>query len=587
MGKIHILPDTLISQIAAGEVVERPASVVKELLENSVDAGADQCSVEVEQGGMKLIAVRDNGSGMSKEDANMAFARHATSKISNLEDLSCIRSFGFRGEALSAIASVAIVTMRTRTLESNSGWEIHYKGGKLDAENSAASPQGTEISVRNLFFNTPARKKFLKSETTELGHIISVVSHFALSHPHVGFELKHNGKTLIQVPKSSGKKERLAAIAGKDFLDFALEVEFQTPSIHIHGFVGASGASLSSKRHQYLFVNGRDVSDPMVSRAVFDAYGSRLPARSYPLFLLHIDVDPKEVDVNVHPRKLAVKFLDAQRIFRDISQAVSQALAQFQENIFSVPRAMSYEQTGRARAMPPTSATATQKSLQEAISFSQEFMKSAKRPEGLHSTTDDLPPILGQIANSYIVIHDEEGLAIVDQHAAHERILYEKFSGRAADAPQQSQPLLVPLQLDCSPQEALFLKEAISHLQSMGFEFDEWSGGTFVMRSCPAYLHKENIGKIFRDFLADMNEGEKTSRPSKPGATPNILPEKNLKSLACKAAIKFGMPLSNSEQENLIRDLRKTANNSTCPHGRPTKLLLTFDELEKRFYRRK
>ena len=571
MGLIKILPDTLISQIAAGEVVERPASVVKELVENSLDAGADFISVEIEQGGMKLICVRDNGFGMSREDSDMAFARHATSKIAALDDLNTLRSFGFRGEALAAIASVAIVKMKTRQSEAQAGTEIVYRGGIKESHTTIGCPPGTEIFVENLFFNTPARKKFLKMESTEVGHTAAVISHAALAHPTVGFEFKSNGKSIISVPPDSQIEARLLAILGRDFFEQSARVSFSTPSIKIHGFIGQPGMTAASRRHQYLFINGRDVADPLVARAVLDAYGSRMPGRQYPMFLINIEVDPAEVDVNVHPRKLSVKFFEPNRIYRDVRQAVSQALDEYQKNIFAnVPQMKSQNFTGS-------------KMVQEAISFSQEFAgqvsEQEKRDGGLASDelSQNSMQILGQIANSYILIHDEEGIAIIDQHAAHERILYEKIKARTESGAKNTQPLLVPLNIECSAQEATVLEKTLTHLEGIGFEFDKWSGNTFVCRACPAALKKENLAKIFREFLDEMLSEKEH------GA---VLPEKILKTMACKAAVKFGMPLSIQEQRELLAELKHTPNSSTCPHGRPVRVLLTFDELERRFYRK-
>ncbi len=584
MARIKVLPDTLISQIAAGEVVERPASVVKELLENSIDAGAMHCSVEIEQGGMKLIAVRDNGCGMDSVDARMAFSRHATSKISQFDDLQKIESYGFRGEALAAIASVAIVAMKTRPGGADSGIEIIYKGGKLESENAAGCPAGTEIVVRNLFFNTPARKKFLKSETTEFSHVAAVVSHMALANPEIGFELKHNGKTILQAASAQILETRISDVLGRDFLGEAQKVSFQTSSIHIHGFVGKPGMSLSSKRHQYLFINKRDISDPLVSRAVCDAYGTRLPGRAYPVFVLSIDIDPAEVDVNVHPRKLAVKFLEPNRIYRDVSQAVSQALGGFEAGVLQAPRA------GPGVVYRQSSAEFT------------EAMIGGREQAGIKQGNDigTRNDIIGQIADSYILVFEEEGLFIIDQHAAHERILYEKFKRQALSAVPVSQKLLAPVTIECALQEAAFLNEALAHLEKLGFEFDRWSGGTFAIQVCPAMLKTENLQKIFREFLDEMIENaqrdgawsgggknsEGKNNVSGSSAGKEILPERILKTLACKAAIKFGMRISHEEQVELLRELSQTPNNATCPHGRPVRVVVTFAELEKRFYRR-
>lgn len=564
MASIKVLPENLISQIAAGEVVERPSSVIKELVENSIDAGATHIMIEVEQGGSKLIMVRDDGSGMDDEDAKMAFARHATSKISSLDDLDRIASFGFRGEALAAIASVSFVTLKTRLSQNENGVEIVCNGGSFKSQGPCAAMPGTEIVVRSLFFNTPARKKFLKAENTELAHVVATVSHIALAYPELGFELKHNGKTVLSVPKNQKAEDRVRDILGKSFGEDMVPVLFETPSIKIHGFVGRPGAALSSKHHQYLFVNGRDVGDPVVSRAVCDGYGSRLPARCFPLYLLHVDIDPTEVDVNVHPRKMSVKFLDTQRVYRDVRQAIEQALDLHQQKLF----------VGISQS--PT--LSTPQSTQEGMDFST----PTKNPEGLVRPTDaaPVPPtfhLISQVADSYLLIMEESGLAIVDQHAAHERIMYEKFKRQAEQKEVTKQQLLVPLSLECSREELLFLEKALPFLEKLGFEFEAWSGGTFVMQACPTGLDTENLKVIFKNVMQQvMQEGGSEA-----------MPERVLKSLACKAAVKFGMKLSLPEQQKLLDELTLTPNNATCPHGRPTKVLVSFEELERRFYRRK
>ncbi|MFA6521105.1 MAG: DNA mismatch repair endonuclease MutL [Candidatus Gracilibacteria bacterium] len=591
MGLIKVLPDTLISQIAAGEVIERPASAVKELIENSIDAGAANISIEIEQGGMKLISVRDDGCGMDAGDASAAFERHATSKIGALEDLETINSYGFRGEALAAIASVASVTLKTRQKGADAGTEIIIKGGKFESKSAAGCPIGTEFIVQNLFFNTPARKKFLKTENTELSHIVAVASHAALANLNIGFELKHNGKLFFKIPQAAQAKERVSIILGKDFYEQIIPLSFVTPSIKIYGFIGMPGMEVSSKRHQYLFVNKRDVAEPLVSRAVSDAYGSRIPGRVYPVFLLNIELNPSEVDVNVHPRKLAVKFLESGRIYRDVFQAVSQSIDGFQNKIFGGDAAQrvagSFAGGEFGANKSAGNSSSFQPSISDAIEFTKQFSAPSKNQLGIE-TSKFSGKILGQIANSYILIFEEEGIAIIDQHAAHERVLYEKFKakaekragseGAAAKQKPNIQRLLVPYQFECSAQESVFLSQAIEHLQELGFEIEKWSGNTFVVNACPAMLKQENFPKIFREFTSEII----AEKPDK-----KILPEKILKTLACKAAVKFGMPLSPAEQEQLMIELSKTPNNSTCPHGRPTRVELTFEELERRFYRRK
>lgn len=559
MGHIKVLPDALISQIAAGEVIERPASVVKEILENSIDAGATYCAVEIEQDGTKRISVRDNGCAMSAEDAKMAFVRHATSKIESFDDLTAVTSFGFRGEALAAISSVAHVRIATRESSSDSGYAVHSEGGKITSHGSIGMAPGTEIEIRNLFFNTPARKKFLKTEATEFSQIVGTVTRTAMSHPRIGFSLQHNGKTIFELPGNSSYIERLSALLGKETTREIVPVNFETPSLHIYGFVGRPGHAFASRRHQYLFVNGRDVTDASVARAVVDAYGSRLAPRSYPLFVLHIDVDPREVDVNVHPRKMSVKFTEPGRIYRDTLQAVRQSLDEqilfnsvtTNESIISV----------------------TSNSSAPLSSFTQTFMDE-RTPDSLESFIQPL----GYLANSYILLRDGENLVLVDQHAAHERIMYERLKKQYQSAEKQKQPLLVPVTIHCTHSEAIFMQEAIAHLIHLGFECEEWSGNTLVIHAIPTQLDSNTIEKNVKQVIEEVISQQKSSE---------LFNERLLKSLACKSAVTFGMPLTQTEQARLITDLKTTKNNATCPHGRPSKITLSFEELERKFGRRK
>ncbi len=600
--KIHHLPDTLISQIAAGEVIERPASALKELLENSLDAGATVCDVELEQGGLKTIAVRDNGCGMNYDDALISFARHATSKISSFDDLSAIASFGFRGEALAAIASVAHVTMKTRERESNEGTEIVYQGGLCVASGAVGCAPGTEIVVQNLFFNTPARKKFMKTETTELQQCILLVTTTALAYPKCAFSLSHNGRELINLPATEDYLARIGSILGAQFVRESAPVEFVTPSISIQGFIGKPGMTLSTKRHQYLFVNGRAVTDSSVAHAVIQAYGTRLPARTYPMFVLFIDIDPKEVDVNVHPRKLNVKFAEPGRIYRDVLSAVKQSLdSQYLDSVVMKNSTFKSEFT---QSTPADFSTAPGfVSTQAALDFSQNILQATNvqyiSPQSFTGDTFDSTSVeindrqhrsesvknplpLAQIDNSYILINDENGLTIVDQHAAHERIMYEKFKAqyekKMSDGNFEIQKYLVPLTLELSPYERAAYEDASTFLESLGFEFAQWSGNAITVEAAPAQFKEREIVSIIKSLFAEISEEKSSSTP---------LPERMLKSLACKAAVKFGMPLAIAEQSALLAELAVTQNNATCPHGRPTRIEFSFEELERRFYRRK
>ncbi len=574
--KIHHLPNTLISQIAAGEVIERPASVLKELIENSIDAGATVCDVELEQGGVKTLAVRDNGCGMAADDALMSFARHATSKIASFEDLISVASFGFRGEALAAISSVAHVTMHTREKSSDSGTEIVFQGGLCVASGPIGCAPGTAIVVKNLFFNTPVRKKFLKTETTELQQCILLVTTIALAHPEVAFSLSHNGRELLNLPAAENYIDRIGGVLGNQFVRESSPVQFVTPSVNIQGFIGKPGMTLSSKRHQYLFVNGRAVTDAAIARAVLDAYGTRLPARTYPMFILFVDVDPHDVDVNVHPRKLTVKFAEPGRMYRDTLQAVKQSL---DEPIIST--AASVRTPGayveHDEQVPHLIETGEQSSL----NLDGDLLVAMKMREHNTDAVKRHVP-LAQVDNSYILTHDDSGLVIVDQHAAHERIMYEKFKAhfekKSLEGNLVIQRFLMPITLELTAQERVAFNTVAEFLAELGFEFASWSGNVITVEAAPNMFREKEIVNLIKSLFAEILDES---------SSPSALPERLLKSLACKAAVKFGMQLALPEQTALLEELSITANNATCPHGRPTHISLSYDELEKRFYRKK
>jgi len=574
MPKIQKLPDILISQIAAGEVVERPASVVKELLENSIDAGATRIELEVEQGGDILIALRDDGCGMHPEDALASFQRHATSKIRALDDLQAIGTFGFRGEALAAIASVAQVVLRTRTKEDEAGFEVRIDGGKLQDKGTIGCPPGTEIIVRNLFFNTPARKKFLKRSSTELAHIAAEVQAAALVHPKVAFRLMSDGKIIIDVSAHEKVQQRIAAILGTQFSQELQAVLAAQDTLTISGFIAHPGSSLSSRRRQFLFVNKRPITDAAIARAVMHAYGSRLPARTFPSFVLFLEVNPNIVDVNVHPRKLMVKFHDTGKVYRAVHAAVTHALEERQR-----------ETIGKLQNVSSFGSIAPQKqAVQDAMNFSQEFAHGTHEDKFKRERDHELksefstPTILTYIADSYIVVRDTDGISFIDQHAAHERVTYERLKRAFDERKPQSQPLLLSLQLELSADELALIRAAQPLLEQLGFEFDHWSGNTIVVQACPAQIAHEKLETIIRDVIAEVREDSGPLQEK-------ISPERMLKSLACKSSVTFGMPLTPHEQEALLRDLANTPNSATCPHGRPTKALMTFKELRNKFYR--
>lgn len=566
MPKIHILPDTLIGQIAAGEVVERPASVLKELLENSIDAGATRCEVTMEDGGRGLIGVRDNGCGMDRSDAALSILRHATSKIARVEDLSALRTFGFRGEALAAIASVSKCRLRTREADSDVGTQLVLEGGRQVSIASAGCPVGTEIEVRNLFFSTPARLHFLRQTKTELIHSITTLNAIALAHRKISFALRSDGKLICDYPADQSHRARIAAVFGSS--EGWSEVLHANGPVTISGFIGDPGRTLSTRRHEFLFINKRHVHDSGIIHAVLEGYGTRLAPRSFPAFVLMIEIDPAIVDVNVHPRKLAVKFSNPGRVFAAVKSAISVALEQYQNQSAAsfVPGEPSAENVEAAMQFTQHLAHAHQ-----SLNFSREqtqieISPPIPRQSGMHSMQ---PHIILYLANSYIIVREEGGIVFVDQHAAHERITYERLLAEFRARAPSVQQLLLPISFSCTADERILYEKNKPMLETVGFSFDAWSGGTLVITAAPSFLSIEQIEPLVRDLFHE----------------PWTAPEPFLKMLACKSSVTFGMALTPAEQVRLLRDLAQTKNNSTCPHGRPTQIAVTMSELRRRFLR--
>lgn len=554
MQKIALLSDELVSQIAAGEVIERPASAVKELLENSIDAGAGKISVEIEEGGLRKIRVKDDGVGMSREDAMLAFRRHATSKLKKLEDLFSIRSLGFRGEALASIASIARLVMESKEVESRTGTVIEIDGGKEVRMEESGCQNGTDISIFGLFQHTPVRKKYMKSERTEYGRIFEVIASIALAHPEIAFRLKNNGEEVFELPGGRSLKERIRSLYGDQTAGALIPINFQQSNLIISGFVGKPELSRSSKKYQFLFVNGRAVEDRMVSHAVKDAFHSLLMHEKFPWYLIDMQIDPATVDVNVHPRKMEVRFLNQQEVFRDVMSTVHHAL--------------------EAQTLSPV----LNKTPQSPVNgeFKHEIVLTQERPQQrlVEIEKPSMRPV-AQIANSYIVAEGEEGLVLIDQHAAHERVRYERLMENLEKEKIEKQPLLVPEELNLGADGFRVVKDHLEDFEALGFELEEFGGKTFLVRTVPLGILRKGPEKVISEFIADVNKN----------------PVKNFREYlltytACRGAIKFGDPLTISEMEALIRDMDKTKNAGHCPHGRPSMVTLTFEGLETMFKRK-
>ncbi len=557
MTSIKILSDSLISQIAAGEVIERPASAVKELVENSLDAGAEQISVEIEEGGLKRIRVVDNGIGILAVDARLAFERHATSKIRSQEDLFKIRSMGFRGEALASIASIARVELKTHHADERVGSLLEIDGGKEVRFEEAACPLGTEMNIWGLFKHTPARKKYMKSERTEYGRVFDMLCRVALAHPAVGFRLKRDGKDVFDLPSGQSLRERIRTLYGGETANALVPVTYQQSNLIISGYVGKPELARKSKKYQFLFVNGRAIESRSLHYAVTEAFHSLLMHEKHPWYALNIEMDPALVDVNVHPRKLEVKFLNEQEMFRAVRGSVHHAL---QGEMLSP--VMEVSEPVRAHKL----------SFPQSAPVPQRDFAPAQKTFDLQGTV--LRPV-AQVANAYIVAESEEGMVLIDQHAAHERVRYARFMNALEKAEPLTQPLLTPLELDLGAAGAKVLEENLKSFQAMGFEIEAFGGSTYLLRSVPAGLEKKDPENLLKEMLADL---EKDAVKDKR--------EQILTMAACRGAIKFGDPLTMMEMQGLLADMETTKHCTHCPHGRPALISFSFDKLETLFKRK-
>jgi DNA mismatch repair protein MutL len=532
-GQIKLLPADLVAKIAAGEVVERPASVVKELMENSLDAGATQLSVEIRGGGVGVMRVTDNGSGIPAGEVELAFQRYATSKIERAEDLEAISSLGFRGEALPSIAAVAQVEVFTQARDEPVGTFICFKDGVVLEKASRGRPPGTTITVRNLFHAVPARLKFLKSATTENGHTLRVVSRYALAWPEVSFTMYLEGRPALRTTGEGGLREALAQVYGHELASALVEVE--APGLS--GLAGPPDLSRSGREYIQFFLDRRPIRSPLLLRAVEEVYAGLLPPGRHPVAFLHLAISPQEVDVNIHPQKAEVRFRNEWGLFRAVQDALRRALGRG-----PLPEAKAESPFPQLLPLPP-----------------------AALP---------LLRVLGQMAQSYIIAEGPEGLYLVDQHAAHERVLYEKIKGRKARE-IEVQGLLEPLVLELSPRQEGVLRARGEELGGFGFGIEHFGPRTYRITAVPTLLKDKDIKAALLEVLDAP--GEEKGPPWQ---------ERVALSLACHGAVKAGQPLTPEEMRGLLQEMEKTPNSHTCPHGRPTLLHFPSSQLERGFGRR-
>jgi DNA mismatch repair protein MutL len=616
--RIQLLPDQLISQIAAGEVVERPASALKELLENSLDAGSTEVNVALMQGGIKTLRVADNGSGIPKDDLYMALTRHATSKIASLEDLESVASLGFRGEALASIASVSRMQVTSRTLDEKHAWRILANGGEIAPLEPAALADGTMIEVQDLYFNTPARRKFLKQEATEFGHCENIFSRIALSRPDVAFTLQHNGKVIARYANTAAQK-RIQDVLGETFADEAVFLDEALAGLRFWGMAAKPTFNRHNRESQYTYVNGRFVRDKLLAHAIRQAYQDVLHHDRHPAYVLFLECDPKLVDVNVHPSKTEVRFRDGQAIHRFIFHALHKALA---APVGQLSQSVNFENTAKAtevfypkfQAQMPFAAREAPsfyqtmfgdisvKSRQEEVARTENLSNQFFTQGGAESSqmqseqiatslkTEEVAqsfPLgfaIAQLHGVYILAQNAQGLVVVDMHAAHERIMYERLKNSLDTLEIAMQPLLLPVSFQADKLEVAAVQEILDSgnttLQQLGFEFAILSPSTLAIRAVPVMLQDADVISLARDVLKDLREF---------GASRALTERRNemLGTMACHAAVRANRHLTTQEMNALLRDMENTERSGQCNHGRPTWFQIGMQDLDKMFMRGK
>ena len=570
---IRVLPQLLVSQIAAGEVVERPASVLKELLENSLDAGATSIAVTLDEGGVRRVQVEDDGAGIAREDLPLAAASHATSKIGTLDDLEAVATLGFRGEALASIAAVARLSIVSRTADAAHGYAIRADAARAGEPEPAARAPGTTVSVSDLYFNTPARKKFLRTQATEFGHCDEVFRRIALAHPALEFSLRHNGRVSSHLRKQS-LRERAAALLGRDFIDSSLAVDAQSGPLRLHGLAGSPQAARNRADLQYFFVNGRFVRDRLLAHAAREAWRELLHGDRQPAYLLFLELDPRGVDVNVHPAKTEVRFRDARAVHQFVLHATARALA---PGAAEAPVAYAEVASGPAPLRP---AFQGRFAVEQPVAAYHSFVAAAAQAAPLPASAG-APPLgyaLAQLHGVYILAQNAAGLVLVDMHAAHERIVMEKLRESIDAGAVQRQRLLVPVVFRTEALDVATAEENVHALESLGLEVSVAGPNELAVRAAPVLLANGEVASLVRGVLAELREF---------GAAQVLAARRDelLAGMACHAAVRANRVLSVPEMNALLREMEATERSGSCNHGRPTWYQLTLADLDKLFLR--
>jgi len=579
MGIIQILPDAVVNKIAAGEIIERPVSIVKEVIENSLDAGATEIRIDIERGGKQLIRVSDNGQGMSEEDAVLAFERHATSKIRSSDDLHQIGTMGFRGEALASIAAVSQVSLRTRKADQEAGLSLFLVNGLCQNKEPVAMPCGTTIEARNLFFNTPARKKFLKSDPAEAGAVAHMLNAFTLAYPEISFHYNQDGREILNCPATKSYRDRVFQIFGAELLENLLEMDETLFHYRLRGFVSSPDALKTNRNYQYFFINRRYVKDKVLANSVYVAYRVYAQTGQYPVAFLFLDMPPAMVDVNVHPAKYEVRFLQQALVQKGIIDSIQKTLnaarplPSFQlQSEANVPRYSSPELTLPNSFAPASSFPNSYQPAPSGPSMQMPASAVRKMPsQGEYK-------IIGQYDHTYIVMSDEGGLILIDQHVAHERVLYEELLEAHEQRQIRRQALLIPLILDVNPAQMMLMEDYIEHFRELGLEMEIFGDNTVAIKEIPELLMESNYSNAAQRLLNDME------RLYRDGLLESFADEMR-KSIACQAAVKINMPLTKEKMEYLVEQLLKTKTPQVCPHGRPIILRISHYEIAKNFKR--
>jgi DNA mismatch repair protein MutL len=614
MSIIRLLPDLLINQIAAGEVIERPASALKELMENSLDAGATEIVVQLEAGGVKLLRVRDNGRGIAQQQIPLALMRHATSKIASLYDLQRVASMGFRGEALASMAAVAHVALISRQADAEHAWKVEAVDGSLSDAAPAAHALGTSVEMRELYFNTPARRKFLKSEATEFAYCEETFKRIALSRPDVAFSLQHNARMVWQLPvatlpalaaseeeRAAAMQQRITSILGKEFAQNAVQIERRAAGLHLYGTVTQPAYSKATRDSQYLFLNGRYIRDKVVAHAIRQAYQDILHHQRHPAFVLFLDMPPELVDVNVHPAKSEVRFRESQAmhqfIFHTLQQALSgpistmnAAMNDISSPVISAAPAPAWAGAGQGMYLQqqtmPLHMAAQPLAFYETMfgaQFNRDELAPINTPATPTTADSGIPPLgfaLAQLAGIYILAQNQQGLVVVDMHAAHERIVYEKLK-LALDGQQiPTQPLLIPVSFQADALDVATAEEEQAALHTLGFEIAPLSPTTLAVRAMPAMLKQSHAEAAARDVLHELREY---------GASRALTERRNelLGTLACHSAVRANQALTLTEMNHILREMENTERSGQCNHGRPTWFQMSIGDLDQMFMRGK